>query len=401
MRLLLSEDLRGARVLDVGCGTGTLAFVAALEGARHVVAFDVDPHAAFATREQARANGIPRVSAFAGPLDAVRNGARFDVVVANMIHEEIEPLLPALRARLARAGRLLCSGQLVERRGEWEDLLRKKASGRFAPFRRTNGLGRHGFLRMSENAPSRPPRVYVPDLAEQRAESEERPEKEISLRKEERDHVRSRRLRDGDEVIALDGKGARALAVLAGRHAIALLPSKKILSSSSSSSSAAASSHSSHLPGEPANRVIVALACAEPARIEWAIEKGTECGAAGFVLLACERSQKGHVAALSSPARLERLRRIAVEATKQCDRTIVPFVEGPKSPEEFLRGGRERALSLVADPSGATIEDGPVPSRRTRVLSERSEFTREGEGAPAGRIANRRVPGRSSARKRL
>ena len=32
VRLLLSEDLRGARVLDVGCGTGTLAFVAALEG---------------------------------------------------------------------------------------------------------------------------------------------------------------------------------------------------------------------------------------------------------------------------------------------------------------------------------------------------------------------------------
>src|ERR1035441_5222717 len=45
VRLLLSEDLRRARVLDAGCGTGTLAFVAALEGARHVVAFDVDPHA--------------------------------------------------------------------------------------------------------------------------------------------------------------------------------------------------------------------------------------------------------------------------------------------------------------------------------------------------------------------
>jgi ribosomal protein L11 methylase PrmA len=47
------------------------------------------------------------------------------VVVANMIHEEIAPILPALRARLAPGGRLLCSGQLVERRGEWEDLLRK------------------------------------------------------------------------------------------------------------------------------------------------------------------------------------------------------------------------------------------------------------------------------------
>ena len=36
VRLLLSEDLHGARVLDVGCGAGTLAFVAALEGASRV-----------------------------------------------------------------------------------------------------------------------------------------------------------------------------------------------------------------------------------------------------------------------------------------------------------------------------------------------------------------------------
>jgi ribosomal protein L11 methylase PrmA len=125
LRVLLSEDLRGARVLDMGCGTGTLAFVAALEGARHVVAFDVDPHAAFATREQARANGIPRVSTFAGLLEALRDEARFDVIVANMIHEEIAPLLASVRGRLAPGGRLLASGQLVERRGEWEDLLLK------------------------------------------------------------------------------------------------------------------------------------------------------------------------------------------------------------------------------------------------------------------------------------
>ncbi len=125
VRLLLAEDLRDARVLDVGCGTGTLAFVAALEGACHVVAFDLDRDAAFAAREQARANRIPRVAAFAGPLDALRPAARFDVIVANLIHEEIAPLLAGLRGRLVPGGRLLTSGQLVERRGEWEELLRR------------------------------------------------------------------------------------------------------------------------------------------------------------------------------------------------------------------------------------------------------------------------------------
>ena len=203
---------------------------------------------------------------------------------------------------------------------------------------------------MGENALARPPRVLVPDLAEQRASEENGKEKEIFLRKEEREHVRSRRLRDGDEVVALDGKGARAAArIVRAGAAIALSPSKQILSSSSSFSSSSPSS----FPGEPANRVVVALACAEPARIEWAIEKGTECGAAGFVLLDAERSQRAHVAALSK--RLTRLVRIAEEATKQCDRTIVPFVEGPKRTEDFLRGLRGEGRLIVADPAGVPI----------------------------------------------
>ena len=119
----------------------------------------------------------------------------------------------------------------------------------------------------------------MPDLADQRGTSEEH--REILLRKEERDHVRSRRLRDGDEVVALDGKGARAQGrTREGRRSDRPLTFEEdllflFLFVSSS------------LPGEPANRVVVALACAEPARVEWAIEKGTECGAAGFVLLAC------------------------------------------------------------------------------------------------------------------
>jgi 16S rRNA (uracil1498-N3)-methyltransferase len=220
---------------------------------------------------------------------------------------------------------------------------------------------------MAENAPSHPPRVLVPDLAAHRGSSEE-----ILLRKEERDHVRSRRLRDGDEVVALDGKGLRVRGRLSrSGTAVALL------------SFAESSSSSPLLPGEPAIRVTVALACAELSRVEWAIEKGTECGAAGFVLLDAERSQRSHVAALSK--RIPRLVRIAEEATKQCDRTIVPSIEGPEGIEDFLRRGRGKGALLVAEPSGGELEDGPRALRRTRVLSERSEFTREGAGPSAGR----------------
>jgi ribosomal protein L11 methylase PrmA len=141
VRLLLAEDLRGARVLDVGCGTGTLAFVAALEGAARVVAFDLDREAAFATREQARANAVPRVAAFAGPLEALFPAARFDVIAANMIHEETAPLLAGLHALLAPGGRLLCSGQLAEREWEWEILLRKNGFRKVRSLRENEWLG--------------------------------------------------------------------------------------------------------------------------------------------------------------------------------------------------------------------------------------------------------------------
>lgn len=125
IRLLLEDELQGRRVLDVGCGAGTLAFVAALEGAESVVAFDIDPDAALAAREQGLVNRIPRLVVFIGSLWALRPGARFDVIVANMIFEEVAPLLPGLRTRLSPGGRLLSSGLLVERQREWEDLLRK------------------------------------------------------------------------------------------------------------------------------------------------------------------------------------------------------------------------------------------------------------------------------------
>lgn len=141
VRLLLAEDVRDARVLDAGCGTGTLAFVAALEGAARVVAFDLDREAAFATRAQARANRVPRVAGFAGPLEALAAGVRFDVIAANMLHEELAPLLPGLRARLASGGRLLCSGQLAEREEEFEDLLLRSGFRPVRSMRENEWLG--------------------------------------------------------------------------------------------------------------------------------------------------------------------------------------------------------------------------------------------------------------------
>jgi ribosomal protein L11 methyltransferase len=107
---------RGARVLDVGCGTGVLALAALRLGARSAVALDLDPLAAEAARANARANGLgTRVETFTGSLDALA-GPPFDLVLANMLRSELEPCLAPLSRALTTDGRAVLSGLLqVER----------------------------------------------------------------------------------------------------------------------------------------------------------------------------------------------------------------------------------------------------------------------------------------------
>lgn len=108
------RGLAGARVLDVGCGTGVLAIAACRLGAERAVAFDLDPLAAEATARNAARNGAgARVAAFAGPLGALAPGLDFDLLLANLLRSEMLPLLPALAARTRAGGRALFSGLLA------------------------------------------------------------------------------------------------------------------------------------------------------------------------------------------------------------------------------------------------------------------------------------------------
>jgi 16S rRNA (uracil1498-N3)-methyltransferase len=110
--------------------------------------------------------------------------------------------------------------------------------------------------------------------------------------------------------------------------------------------------------GEPVRRVTLLLGIGEPARVEWAVEKGTECGASLFLLVSAARSQKAHVAAAA--ARLERIRRIAAEAVKQCDRTVVPGILGPLPLGSALEAC-DRPI-LLARPGAPALLPGLVPA---------------------------------------
>jgi magnesium-protoporphyrin O-methyltransferase len=83
----LPEDLRGARVLDAGCGTGALAIEAAKRGAE-VLAIDISPTLVDLARQRAPADlGSGRIKFVAGDMLDPSLGA-FDHVVAmdSLIH---------------------------------------------------------------------------------------------------------------------------------------------------------------------------------------------------------------------------------------------------------------------------------------------------------------------------
>jgi ribosomal protein L11 methyltransferase len=107
-------DLRDAVGLDIGCGSGILAFAMLRLGARRVVGFDVDPDTLGAMQENRAWNQTP-ASLFVGKLDALRGGS-FDVVTMNILPEVIIPMLPAVSRHVR--GSLILSGILASARGE-------------------------------------------------------------------------------------------------------------------------------------------------------------------------------------------------------------------------------------------------------------------------------------------
>ena len=87
----------GASVLDLGCGVGALAVVAALKGAGHVDAVDVMAQAVPLVEANARRNGVgDRVDAFSGDLFAAIGARRYDVIISDVsgVVDELSRLSP-------------------------------------------------------------------------------------------------------------------------------------------------------------------------------------------------------------------------------------------------------------------------------------------------------------------
>jgi ribosomal protein L11 methyltransferase len=99
-----------ATVIDYGCGSGVLAVAAAKLGARAAHAFDIDPQALLATRDNAAANQVASQVFVHDTATSLPEKA--DVVVANILAGTLVQLAPQLVGHLKSGGQLILAGIL-------------------------------------------------------------------------------------------------------------------------------------------------------------------------------------------------------------------------------------------------------------------------------------------------
>jgi ribosomal protein L11 methyltransferase len=128
LRALSGVEVRSARVLDLGTGSGVLAMAAFLSGAREVIAVDIDPDAIDSARQSAALNRrVGPIHWLVGDFrergwDAL-SGGPFDVVLANLTGGMLISSAARVRELIKPGGTLICSGFSENERAAVEQAL--------------------------------------------------------------------------------------------------------------------------------------------------------------------------------------------------------------------------------------------------------------------------------------
>lgn len=113
LQQLLPLSLEGAKVLDMGCGTGILAIMAALRGAHDIIAIDIDPWCVENATENVQQNNCSFITIKEGDVSLIA-GEQYNLILANINRNILLSDIPAYTQALLPQGLLLVSGFYVE-----------------------------------------------------------------------------------------------------------------------------------------------------------------------------------------------------------------------------------------------------------------------------------------------
>ncbi len=115
LEVMCDIDFKDKTVLDIGCGTGILGIVAALLGARKVVALDIAKEAIETTSINIKLNNVEdRFKLYPYPIELLEDDGPFDVILANIYGDVIKRIVGHIDKRLKEKGLVLLSGVSYE-----------------------------------------------------------------------------------------------------------------------------------------------------------------------------------------------------------------------------------------------------------------------------------------------
>jgi ribosomal protein L11 methyltransferase len=113
LQFILKEEWEGKKVLDMGCGTGVLAILAEMRGAKEVDAIDIDNWCYQNTLENVERNNCELISVYEGGAELLE-GRSYDNIIANINRNILLDQIPLYSDCLTPGGKLFLSGFYTE-----------------------------------------------------------------------------------------------------------------------------------------------------------------------------------------------------------------------------------------------------------------------------------------------